>query len=380
MFRPRLYTWWDLARIPFTLAPAVNPPHPWDLSGAPGWSLICGPVAAHPDYIASSYHWRWDATTTTPPGFCGLTGQAVSGIDDAPLTTDKTFRTFYKLDHPTLNRYQVRETWTRPDSGPVPEASSPRPAFSFAPGLPHWPTDLPLPLPFTIPGGAIAPTPLPTTWPRIPRRPQYPLPTPGVQIDQGGNGQPNQPIGDIDNPEPIVREISFGNNAPRTQTRFRPRGPRRKERELKSFYKSAGYQAINKLIGSVTEFADLVTALYNSLPAAVRRETRRDHNGFLRHQDKAAAVWRNWSQLNVEEALRLFFRMQVTDFFWAQTGRGDAWYGQQTGGLGWTSASRDGDRQKMLEDFYKHRTGEDMERLDPAGEAFDWLWDAVFGG
>lgn len=317
----RVVWWWDLADWAVQNGPLGQQPVPgvgWDMSG---WThlISCG---RPPGYL-DDFHWRWDSPTTTPPVLC-LAGQAVSNIDNVPLTTHKTLRYWWKLDHPTLNRFAVREWWTRAATGPVPDQNVGRAGrYSPSTGPHHWPVDLPLPDIYTLPNGAPAPTPLPTPYPWIPLRPII-WATPGFEGDQRGNYAD----------EPAIVGVGtqvFPNPQPQPNPKPQPR-PRDRVRERKKKFATAAAGFVWRKISDFTESVDVVRALYSALPAAVRRQVRRENGGYITPVDQAEALWRHWNEIDVETAIRSLIKQQVTDYLYgAPNSRASRWYGENTG-------------------------------------------------
>lgn len=367
--RGRVPLWWfDALSYALQFGNTATPGSPgfgYDLGGS--WHLVC-------DTGEEANHWSWVNLGHTQ--LCGLGGQAMpQPIDVAPPSS--TVQGYIEItdEGQAPDRYRIVRQYHRDDPNdgvPIVERYN-NPVYSVSP-LPHWPVDLPLPSPFWVPGAQPAPTPLPTPYPRIPHRPVIALPTPGVHVSERGNGDTS--TGSWEEGKTDDRPDPYGPPTP-----ARPPGPR--ERERKQAYTRAT-AAITALVSQITEGMDTVKAFYYALPDRIRRAEWRARGGFVSPQAKAEILWRNWREVDVEQALRNYFRQQFTDWFWAQTGRADRGFGQGFNGHGiegpgFTSASGNTRRAEEIEAWYLDQTGVPLKRLDPAGEAFDWLYFAIFG-
>jgi len=344
----------------------------WDLAGA-GFANICGPVADDPAY-AAAHIWRFSDGLCTTPG-CGTGNQSIAGSDFAPSDSSRCARLWQgpRLTNPF--RYHLIEQWSRNEEGPV-TGTPTRPHYYGAPGHPNqWPVDLPLPPPFWIPGGLPAPTPMPTPYPAVPARPQSPLPTPGAEVSESGNGINYSPIRpDVwSDPGTSLDLYPPGNPNPQPwpAPRFNPRPPGPKERELKAKWISPVTAKLWRLLGQVTEGIDFVAALYNALPKSVRRRVRAENNFFVTPRDKAEALWRYWREINLNEAMRQLIREQFVDTFYGRiAGTANRRYGELTGSpFGWDQSTQ---HDELLADFADANL-DDRSPVDP-GAWFDSIW------
>ena len=90
---------------------------------------------------------------------------------------------------------------------------------------------------------------------------------------------------------------------PQARTRpARPRPPGPKTRERKALA-TGGLNGIKKLINFVTESLDALNALYKALPADLRRKLFMDSGRYMTPQDKIAALWKNYDQIDLNKAV-----------------------------------------------------------------------------
>lgn len=357
----RVLWWFDLVDY------ALNSFPPSGQGQAPGWAgytlrVDCAwPGPPYPQSGPTTFH----GTEDLAPWPC-LTGQSIAGFAQTPGPFNQTIIEWWGPTTTMVQRYATRQIWTRPTSEPDPiEVPGRDPYFAPIPGT--WPNDLPLPNPYWVPGGHIAPVPRPTPWGNIPHRPIVGIPTPGHEGDQGGNDLPGTGPA-----APTVPAVVFPPNPgprPQPQPLPRPRGPNVRERKVRFNSRAAG--ALWGLIGQVTEAFDFVGALYNSLPAAVRAQARRDARRihpwapYVRPDDKVRALYDHYGEIDVAEAIRQLIREEVTDRVYAATPRYE--------NLGWTSpigietGSRDEDIREAIEEL-------NGGPLDSAGDVFDWLY------
>lgn len=372
-----LWGWYDL----FRLAQAFNPfatPLPgfgWDLSG---WTQVCQVGYPGAPYDQNDRHWLF-GNSSSVSNTCGLGGQSFgTAFDNAPTTSSKNVVYGYRnaVLFPPTNRFFIYEKWSRPANGPAPLPLVGRnPQYLPNPMLPQWPSDLPTPEIWQVPGGQPAPTPMPTPYPIVPMLPSF-EPMPGGQWLQRGNGLGLIELGeshDLSNPSanPSSRPM------PRPNPNPQPRRPR--ERERKTRAGSAATHALLRVVNMITESTDKLSALYNALPRAVRRQVWRDSHGFVTPRQKLEALWRYWRQISVEEAFRQLVREEVTDWIYGAGGNraGRHWGEITRSPFGFQTGRSDDAFGDALYDWYEEQTGHPPSG---PGDLFDFLWPPSASG
>ena len=311
--RPPVAPWLRRVMFAHELLSQLNPPpgvFPQTfLSG--GWFRICGPVPPAAGYTQSATNWRWDAAQAVPPGFCGLAGQAISGIDDAPLITDKQFRTFYKLIHPTLNRYQVNETWTRADASTLPQPQW-QIKDPFWPVIDTWPATPVLPAvegvnPHAWPW-AVIPYLANTGWPEASVR---------------SNGDPQAEQTPAPNTSTTVQVVVSPGVGPQVETATGPyirdyhkSGTKLNIRERKVGLKSwmLPFFALRDM---TTEGVDLIDAFWKALPwTEAKRQFMREHTGHgaLRYNyQRTLYIWRHYREIDLDKLIANIISNHIED-------------------------------------------------------------------
>jgi len=193
------------------------------------------------------------------------------------------------------------------------------------------------------------PEPEPITWPDLIREPT-------VEPEVGPNQPPTRQPQNRDRFEP-------GQRPRRGPNRQRDTKPGRKVKEKKSKVSKRFARIMLAAINGVTEFNDLVNALYKALPRSVAPR------GTLL-KDRWGIVYRNLDKLDLSLAVRAIIRNQIED----------ALYGR-LGSLGGKGAHNRGDvidkisrSLRKLQDRDNH-TGSVSWTNDPVGV----ILDAIFG-
>lgn len=327
-----------------------------------GWTLRHGPCASPSGYSPQPVAWRYDAPEPTPPLAC-LTGQSVSGPNDSPLTTDHALRMYYKLDHPTLNRYATYEIWGRPDDGAVGARRDalPRPRLQQAHSF--YPNEATLPGIYWVPGGAVAPTPLPVPYIVAPYLPAWVGPD---QLPESGRGYER---GTLPRTTPGWQVEIVPGQKPIVRTRPNPRRPpRARERERKQRLVGASaavYRALQDTINFVTESDDFINAVWRAIPAELRPR-RALHDPV----NKMADIARHWDKLNVREALCNLVAENLEDRIYGATGRATQRASQRFGHLAGLESLVYSQRRGSYQNFV-NRTREQLGSADPIGDLIE---------
>ena len=79
--------------------------------------------------------------------------------------------------------------------------------------------------------------------------------------------------------------------------------------------------AASVALNIVTESMDAAVAIYNALPWWLRRQLWKEHGGYMSPWDKAMAVYENFAQLNLADALRNLAMEQLEDKAYGKLGR-----------------------------------------------------------
>lgn len=352
----------------------------YDLAGA-GWTQICS--TGHDPLYEETLSYNW-GSESDPSSNCGLGGQACSVCDpnnsNYPETPEPFHISVRVFEGPRIGsavvRFRVREVWKR-DGAALPLPNIGR-AHRYAPlPIPAWPVDAPLPEPFRVPNGIPAPTPSPTPWRRVPRLPLF-VAEPGGQWLQRGSGLKFR------TPE-IVKE--FFSNAPRSRPRARPRPVARgeprprpvEEREHKTKFGSRAAIPILRAIGLSTEAFDMVGAIYRALPAAKRRQWRREL-GFIGPAEKAYLIWTHYEEIDMDLAIKYLVREMMTDSIYARVSRRVGRHYGQTAQTptGPQTGSWDDTISDAISDYVFEETGEYPKSLSDAFDAIDNLWRGIF--
>ena len=283
-----------ILRLPFRLVPWIG----WALLAYDLWEL-----------------WRWwqDAHIFPPPDgyvFCspdvGNRDIAYRYVSTPSCTTYQPLGAQPPVWHPTtrwytrcerhrakpstFDRWNYREHWYyEKDPGQVPE-------FIPAQGWPFEPVPLEVPFvpwfdPFLNPPLAPAPAPLPKPI-RHPPLPELPYPEKG----EAGYG-----------PRPDLRPDASPNGRPWPSRP--PQGT--KERKIKTGSSSATAWLL-WLLGQISEVGDLVDALFDALPDAVKSKYPDNTAGHLR------GLYENLDKVDVTEAVHNLWTNNVEDHYLGQ--------------------------------------------------------------
>lgn len=247
--------------------------------------------------------------------------------------------------------------WYHRDSASDPDAKSP--AFTSAgfkvpalPVSPRWRSKGPLPWahvgevpavgaptagietfypaldPFvaTLPGVVYPPwvRPLPLPWPIVPERP---IEAPGTfpkPIEAPTVGPAPAPPPDVIAPDdtkffapPVVLPSFAEQTAPRSHAiaATAPRNP------PKGMFTSAGYRAVRSAVNQITEYSDMIDALYWALPEDIRSEAFHEAGGFLSLNAKTRLVTQHWHEIDVPTAVSNLVKNQVIDIVYGAAGQ-----------------------------------------------------------
>jgi len=331
-----------------------------------GWTLRHGPCGSPGGYSPQWVAWRYDAPEPVNPLAC-LTGQAVSGPNDAPQTTDHSLRFYYKLDHPTLNRYAVYEIWGRPDDGAVGARRNALPSPRLQAENQFYPNEAELPGIYWMPGGAVAPTPLPLPYIVAPYLGGAVV---GPQWPESGRGYGPRQLPRV---TPGWQVEIVPGQKPNVSARPRPRrATPRRERERKQRLVGASaavYRALNDTVNFITESDDFINAVWRAIPADLRPR-RKLHDPVNKMRDIAD----NFEHLNVGQALCNLVSENLEDRIYGATGRATQRASQRFGHLAGLESlvysQRRGSYQQHL-----NRVTERLGGADPLGD----LMEAVTG-
>lgn len=161
-------------------------------------------------------------------------------------------------------------------------------------------------------------------YPRI--IPQYPY-EPPIVIEVNPDAPTKKP--------PVGRSDPDPNKPPvvRIHPRHELKRPGRREREIKKRTTRAGFQALNKGIGQLTEGLDLIDVLYDALPEKIRKaekaKTRaywKNHNSLFKSRDpsvrrKLDVLRKHWKEMDNAELAKGFIKEQLQDAVFGRIGR-----------------------------------------------------------
>lgn len=272
-----------------------------------------------------------------------------------------------------IYRHRIAEVWSRDVEGEI-VYSERSPAIAAPPsigGLPwEWPVEVPLPPPFFVPGGLIAPNPLPVSPPLVKSRPSIdpsaPRGAPGRRI---GYTTPRSPLDTWFNP-PWGREIVIpgpgvgttpGNQPgvsarPSPRTRNLPRRNRRNEREtnkVRALPETA--RAFRAVLEGAMDLIDLVRMLWLTIPKEHRAK------GRLNPYEMAVDLFKNAHRIDVPAAFCGFLAMELEDRIYGRLGQLSGRVGEMLNNpLGAQSlvASRRNPQHRLLERLGKENGAE----------------------
>lgn len=184
-------------------------------------------------------------------------------------------------------------------------------------GLPNadgWPMGHPRPRPAGDPHVVIQPRPGTGTDPIVvPLPPVRPNPKPRPEPDVGG-----EPGSDPANPKPRPRPRPRPDGKPRSRwvvDRHPKRRPPKREKEIKS--KGVTPAWMQAIIGPATEIGDWADAAFDALPCKLRQRLwvsgGRAGGKFLTPDEKIAAVYRNWKDIDVNALLYNIAKNELED-------------------------------------------------------------------
>lgn len=97
--------------------------------------------------------------------------------------------------------------------------------------------------------------------------------------------------------------------------------PKRGTRERKARIPAGAWRLL-RVMGDISEAADLVSVLYKALPASARLECRRRGlSGTTRVEDALRCVFTHADEVDIEEAVRGYIKNQIEDAIYAAPGR-----------------------------------------------------------
>lgn len=300
--------------------------HGWDFSG---WNVDCyiGPGTPIGNLHACSATTWWTATNAT---FAANIANPIVDVGSAYVTCYAANIRPHPLaptTHTQWNSYakfsKVKPyDYTQDEPGPgiaLPYATQPL-------GIPFDPFSLPIgqpapivrPLPWkVVPARVPSPwrSPMEQTWrgPLPPRRyvgfpqPVYPdLPW----LGPSQHGQPGKSHHvDVVGGSPPLGRLNTSDPPP---SRY-PRPPKKRTKERKFVLNRR--TAFMRLVSFITEARDFVDAMYRALPKDARRRAR------AKHQNKAAAIYENFLDLDIPLAFKYWFENEIEDRFYGLGGR-----------------------------------------------------------
>lgn len=302
---------------------------------------------------------RWQQTAvsncgnTSASGTCPQLTQTVPDPAGIPLIEQQTAiaRGFRILKPSGTERVRLTQWYRRinpiPDSTPPVVRPNPQPVGDPANPDPFTPSPtpgaIPSHTPWALPPLVPMPLPIPLPWRDIPTRPQSdPLkePAPGeVRPDEGNeasNGLNPRPVAV---PYPALQLWPAPNG--RVARRHRLRPPGRGVKERKFIGNVAPGSTLGKIFSGVTEANDLVNCIHKALPKSKQAKSPTIQN-------KAAAIYRNFLDVDVPAAILNCVANEIEDRFYAKVGRVQAQVNRRLGLTGGTLGRTSGNIGRAL--------------------------------
>lgn len=117
---------------------------------------------------------------------------------------------------------------------------------------------------------------------------------------------------------------------PRTRPRPRRRERKRKEKEQKLKF-SRGMRLVLKALNAATEARDVMKALFKALPPSVQRKYDPKDGRPVTDAQMAEALWKEWKQIEWDQAAWELVKNEIEDRVWAKLGIGTKELGRLQG-------------------------------------------------